>query len=86
LPLRDQLEGALPALPYPHLCLYLLKPYFVSVFSGKSAMAATVGIDSDFAYVKVVSSLVVASDLDSKFIYYQLKFPFFWSIPEYIYI
>jgi hypothetical protein len=40
-------------------------------------MAATVGIDSDFAYVKVVSSLVVASDLESKFIYYHLKFPFF---------
>jgi hypothetical protein len=39
-------------------------------------MAATVGIDSDFAYVKVVSSFIAASDPEPKFIYYHLKFPF----------
>jgi hypothetical protein len=35
-----------------------METYFTLIaFSGKSAMAATVGIDSDFAYVKIVSSL-----------------------------
>jgi hypothetical protein len=41
--------------------LNLLKPHLISIqldFSGKSTTAATVGIDSDFAYVKVVSSYV----------------------------
>jgi hypothetical protein len=31
--------------------------FHVYCFSGKTAMAASVGIDSDFAYVKIVSSL-----------------------------
>jgi hypothetical protein len=36
-----------------------METYFTLIaFSGKSAMAATVGIDSDFAYVKIVSSFI----------------------------
>jgi len=59
--------------------LDLLKPHFIFVqlaFSGKSATAATVGIDSDFAYVKVVSSFVPFAVEEPHFVYYDVNSPF----------
>jgi hypothetical protein len=45
-------------------------------FSGKSATAATVGIDSDFAYVKVVSSFVPFAVEEPHFVYCDVNSPF----------
>lgn len=53
---KAQVEGRSLSYSCFYVVIYVIYlEYFLSIDSGKTAMAATVGIESDFPYVKIVS-------------------------------